>query len=232
MELKTKEIYGFEALIRWNHPKYGPISPGVFIPIIEGTVHIHPLTYWIIDQAFSRLQTMHEQGYLHSIAINLTVYNFYDPDFIQKLLFYSDKYNVDPKYVEFEVTENTMIEDIDNIIQVMNKIKELGFKLVIDDFGTGYSSLTYLKKLPVDVLKIDIYFIKNILLDMKDQALVEWIIQVSHLYQLRVVAEGIESQEVLDKLLELGCDYGQGFHIARPIPPNEEFLRLCKEGMK
>ena len=228
MDLKTQKVFGFEALLRWNHPRYGHISPGVFIPIIEGTAHIHTLTSWIIEQSFKQWAILHQQGYLVSIAINLTVYNFYAPDFIPQLTQYVRKYNIEPSYIEFEITENSLMEDVDHVFLVMKQMRDLGFNLAIDDFGTGYSSLVYLKDLPLDTLKIDMHFIKTILEDEKNLSLVQWIIQLSHLYDLKVVAEGIESQEVLDKLSSLGCDYGQGFYISHPLPPNKiDFLQLC-----
>ncbi|MGD2184260.1 EAL domain-containing protein [Lusitaniella coriacea] len=227
LNLQTNEISGCEALIRWNHPSLGKISPGVFIPLAEKTVSIHPLTYWVIDRAFAEWRDLWNFGCRISMAINLTVYNLYEPNLIKKIIFYRNKYKIRPEYIEFEITEGTFIEDIEQAVATMKKIHDLGFKLAIDDFGTGYSSLSYLKSLPIDTLKIDMQFIKNILKDSRDEALVKLIIRLSHLYSLKVVAEGIEDRKTQEKLKSYQCDYGQGYHISRPLQ-KANFLRLIQ----
>ncbi|WJW76270.1 EAL domain-containing protein [Thiohalobacter sp. IOR34] len=216
--LDPRRPVGFEALVRWQHPRRGLLLPGDFIPLAEISEHIGPLTLWVIDHALAQWRLWHEQGMDCSIAVNLSPRNLMDercPANIRRLL---ERHGVDPHCLELEITESAIIADPDRALLVLNEIHALGVRLAIDDFGTGYSSLSYLKKLPIDSLKIDLSFVRNMLDDDQDAVIVNSTVNLAHNLGLQVVAEGVEDRETLDVLAAIRCDQVQGFHIGRPMP--------------
>ena len=229
VELKTGRLEGFEALIRWVHPQRGMVSPGHFIPVLENTEFMLSLGYWGIDRAFSLLGAIQQAGHTeYKIAINLSGAQFLDPELIPFLTRKFRETNIRPELVELELTERTLVSDVEKATQIMQQLIELGCIISIDDFGTGYSSLSYLKKMPAHIIKIDRSFIDGMLVGKADKQIVASTISMVQNLGMKVVAEGIEASEQLELLKSLGCDLAQGYFIARPIPENELFDHLKK----
>jgi diguanylate cyclase (GGDEF)-like protein/PAS domain S-box-containing protein len=221
VRLEDRRCYGFEALLRWNHPKMGLVSPGEFIPIVERTNLIHPMTNWVLEQSIRQCRQWHDQGLNVSVAVNLSARNLMDdsmPRQVEKLL---QRYQLPAAALELEITESSIMSDPARAMKVLDWLHELGVVTSIDDFGTGYSSLEYLKSLRVQTLKIDYSFIRHMLEDGQDEIIVKSTIQLAHNLGLSVVAEGVESEALLQRLSEMGCDWAQGYHIARPLAPEQ-----------
>jgi diguanylate cyclase (GGDEF)-like protein len=224
---KTNKLFGFEALIRWRHPERGMIPPEEFIPILESSQHMIELGYWIIRRCFETALAIIDYGITEPrIAINLSAGQFMDanlPKFLQALLM---EFNFSAEYFEFELTEQTLVKDMDHTIAMMETLKSIGFSFAIDDFGTGYSSLAYLKKMPVDVIKIDKSFIFGMLENHSDFQIITSTITMVKGLGLKVVAEGVETQAQLRSLSENDCDVIQGYYYSKPIPEKDLFRHL------
>jgi len=223
-------ICGVEALIRWRKEDGKMISPFEFIPVAEQTGLIITIGDWVIEQAFQQLKDWQnifiKQGALSllesfSIAVNLSAKQFQHPDFIFNIKQHLLKAEIDAKYIELEITESLLINDIEQSIQIMHQLKDIGFKLSIDDFGTGYSSLSYLKQFPIDNLKIDRAFVMDIENNDDDKVLAKSIIDLAHNLNLAVIAEGVENQQQLAIIEALGAEEIQGFYFSKPKPANE-----------
>jgi len=216
VNLATKHITGLEALVRWQHPTLGLVSPAIFIPIAEnaGLVkQIGDIVLDIVTSDISKLKLKYID--LQHVAINVAAPQL-DDTFIKQLALLSESKNINNSFIELEITETTFLDDFDRVIPILNEINKLGFKLAIDDFGTGYSSLSYLHQLPVNTLKIDRSFIISMVNSQKGLKLVKSIISMSLSLDLEIVAEGIEDEETGALLLELGVQLGQGYHYYRP----------------
>lgn len=217
VQLDEKRCYGFEALIRWIHPELGFVPPGDFIPIAELTTVIHQLTAWVIERAIEQCRHWQDQGMSLSVAVNLSARNLMDdniPKLVDRLL---TKYQLPPARLELEITESSIMTDPTRALRNLDALHALGVHLAIDDFGTGYSSLAYLKRLPVQTLKIDNSFVRTMLEDLQDELIVNSTIHLAHNMGLRVVAEGVENEALLVRLAEMGCDEAQGYFIGRPM---------------
>ena len=215
--LDERRCYGFEALIRWIHPELGFVPPGDFIPIAELTSSIHQLTAWVLEKAIEQCRQWQDQGMSLSIAVNLSARNLMDdniPKLVERLLI---KYKLPASRLELEITESSIMTDPARALRNLDALHELGVLLSIDDFGTGYSSLAYLKRLPVQTLKIDNSFVRNMLEDLQDELIVNSTINLAHNLGLTVVAEGVENEALLARLSEMGCDEAQGYFIGRPM---------------
>ncbi|OUR80446.1 hypothetical protein A9Q75_10445 [Colwellia psychrerythraea] len=227
---KTKRVYGFEALLRWQHPERGMISPEDFIPILENSQHMIELGYWIIRRCFELAISIKEYGLEDArIAINLSAGQFMDanlPHFLKDLL---AEFSLTARSFELELTEQTLVKDMDHTIAMMESLKVIGFSFAIDDFGTGYSSLAYLKKMPVDVIKIDKSFIFGMLENHSDFQIITSTIAMVKNLGLTVVAEGVETQAQLRSLTENDCDIIQGYYYSKPIPEKDLFTMLDKQ---
>ncbi|WP_233078094.1 bifunctional diguanylate cyclase/phosphodiesterase [Rheinheimera soli] len=222
MTIATGALYGFEALIRWRHPSRGMVPPDEFIPVLEQSRQIVPLGYWIIEQCMQQCLSLLHSGWHHfRIAINLSAEQFVDPELIPTLKRLLDKYELQGSYFELELTERTLVQSIDTMLNIMSQIKAMGIHFAIDDFGTGYSSLSYLKKMPMDCIKIDKSFLSGMLDNAADFQIIASTIAMVQKLQLQVVAEGVETREQLELLRQQGCDIAQGYLIARPIPQPE-----------
>ena len=216
--LDEKRCYGFEALIRWIHPELGFVPPNDFIPIAEMTSMIHPLTAWVVEKSIEQARQWCDQGLDLTIAVNLSARNLMDeniPKMVARLL---DKYQLPPDRLELEITESSIMTDPARALRILDQLDKLGVLLSIDDFGTGYSSLAYLKRLPVHTLKIDNSFVRNMLEDRQDEIIVNSTVNLAHNLGLRVVAEGVENENLLASLQAMGCDEAQGYFIGRPMP--------------
>ena len=218
IELTHRRCYGLEALLRWEHPIEGNISPAEFIPIAENTNLIHPLTAWVLEESVRACCDWHEAGYPLSVAVNLSARSLLDDTLPRKVEILLREYGLPHWALELEITESSIMTDPRRAMTNLERLHSLGVCLSIDDFGTGYSSLAYLKRLPVQTLKIDFSFVRQMLDDEQDEIIVNSTIHLAHNLGLNVVAEGVESEALLQRLKQMGCDLAQGYHIARPIP--------------
>jgi diguanylate cyclase (GGDEF)-like protein/PAS domain S-box-containing protein len=221
IELRTGQISGVEALLRWNHPQRGTVPPLDFIPLAEETGLIVTIGRWVLETACrqaSQLQHRHEIHPPLHMAVNLSARQLQRPEIAKEVAGILDATGLDPRYLILEITESVMMADVQLSLQRLTELKRLDVKLALDDFGTGYSSLNYLQQFPVDILKIDKSFIDAINTDNRKSVLTATIIKLADDLGLQPVAEGIERTDQLDKLLELHCDLGQGYYFARPLP--------------
>ncbi|AZQ83143.1 EAL domain-containing protein [Colwellia sp. Arc7-635] len=227
---KTNKVHGFEALLRWQHPERGMVSPDDFIPILENSEHMIELGYWVIRRCFELYCEMRKVGLNDIIiAINLSAAQFADvylSDYLKELL---EEFNVNAKNFELELTEQTLVKDIDKAIETMDSLRELGFSFAIDDFGTGYSSLAYLKRMPVDVIKIDKSFVFGMLENHADFQIIKSTIAMVKNLGLIVIAEGVETKAQLRSLTENDCDLIQGYYFSKPIPETELLDFISRE---
>ncbi|RXI97763.1 bifunctional diguanylate cyclase/phosphodiesterase [Anaerobacillus alkaliphilus] len=215
IHLKGKPLE-VEALIRWEHPKLGMVSPAEFIPVAEDSGLIIDIGKFVIDQACKDLLELHKSNPTLRVAINLSPKQFMDSKLEESILAVIARYNLDPGFIEFEITETAIMSDPSKAVQILNRLKEVGITFAIDDFGTSFSSFNYLKKLPVDTIKIDRSFINGIGENEKDSRLVEGLIDLAHKMGLSITAEGVETKEQLHFLLEKDCDVVQGYYFGRP----------------
>lgn len=218
ISLETNEVVGVEALSRWFHPSMGFISPAEFVPIAEMTDLINEMTDWVLSESLKQVRKWQDRGLYIKVAVNISARNLLNDNVLQKIECLLHRYNLSPSCLELEITESTIMNNAEYSLSLLEQINNLGIDLSIDDFGTGYSSLAYLKKLPVKWLKIDYAFIINMLEDEQDQIIVNSTINMAHNLGLSVVAEGVETQEVLSRLSSMECEHAQGYHIARPMP--------------
>lgn len=217
----TGALAGVEALARWQHPAKGPISPGQFIPVLEATTLIHRFTHLVLTQALTQARAWLDAGHRIPVAVNLSTRSLLDTTFPQRLAALLHQTGVPGDQLCIEVTEHSIMSDPNTAIETLKHIRALGVKTSIDDYGTGYSSMTYLRLLPLDELKIDQSFVKDMGTDLSSRALVASTTELGHTLGLTVVAEGIEDAATLAVLREMGCDLAQGFHLARPMPADE-----------
>ncbi len=220
INIKTGAITGVEALIRWQHPEKGLISPDQFIPVAEESGLIVPIGEWIIRTACAQVKYWQEEDFTPIImAINLSSRQFIEKGFAQSVIKIINEIGIDPKYVELEITESILVDNANSVKQALNEFKNKGISISLDDFGTGYSSLSYLKLFPIDKLKIDQSFVRDMLVDKSDASLIRAIISMAKALGLKTIAEGVETQEQLEFLQIENCEEVQGYLISRPVPP-------------
>jgi diguanylate cyclase (GGDEF)-like protein/PAS domain S-box-containing protein len=231
IELATGAVTGVEALVRWEHPQHGLVSPASFIPLAEETGLIVPIGAWVLEQATAQLARWRAQSWGRSLTlnVNLSARQLRQPDLMATLLSSLLSSGIEPAALCLELTETAFMEDADGHRTTLAGIQELGVSLAIDDFGTGYSSLTYLKRFPVSVLKIDQAFVRGLGEDAADTAIVKSVIDLAHALGLVVVAEGVETADQVAYLRRLGCDLAQGYYFARPQTPQD--LEMVIAGM-
>lgn len=221
VSLESRRIQGAEALVRWQHPDKGMVPPMQFVPIAEQTGLIRPMTIKVIELAVRQLAAWDALGIQQPIAVNLSPRNFHDPDLLDQVQRMLGTWNVPATSLEFEITESALAEDPQAARSVLQKLRSLGCKLYIDDFGTGYSSLSYLVTLPVDALKIDRSFVKQMTRTKEARAVVSSVISLAAQLGLQTIAEGVETAGDADLLQQLGCDAAQGYFFARPAPADK-----------
>jgi len=207
-----------EALVRWQHPRHGLLGPDLFVPIAEQTGLIRPLARWVLDAALRQCSRWRHQGLDLAVAVNLSMRNLHDPEVVDTIRQLLTRWGIPPSRLVVEITESSLMADAERAMDVLGRLRAMGVGISIDDFGTGYSSLAYLKRLPVDELKIDKSFVAHIASDDNDAAIVRSTIGLAHDLGLAVVAEGIEDEVTWDYLAGLGCDVAQGYFISRPLP--------------
>ncbi len=231
--LETGEVRGVEALARWRHPTYGLIPPGEFIPLAEQTGLIAPLGRWVLQEACRQVrlwQREHASDPPLMLSVNVSACQFRQPYLAREILMTLEKTGLDPRHLKLEITESIMVHDA-SATATLGELKDAGVELVMDDFGTGYSNLSYLKRLPIDSLKIDRSYVNGLSDDAEDTAIVHATVAFARALGLKVTAEGIETAEQLARLKELGCELGQGYHFAKPLPSNETG-ELLKTGLR
>jgi diguanylate cyclase (GGDEF)-like protein/PAS domain S-box-containing protein len=222
VNMSTGEVVGVEALIRWQHPVRGLVPPLDFLPLIENQAISLEIGEWVIDTALSQISKWQSIGVIFPISVNISVYQLQQTDFVQRLATLLAAHpDVSPHLLELEVLETSAINDINYIIATMESCISLGVQFALDDFGTGYSSLTYLRRLPASQIKIDQSFVRDMLTDPDDLAIVMGVVSLAKAFQLEVIAEGVETVEHGTELLQLGCKLAQGYGIARPMPASE-----------
>lgn len=221
INLQTSRVIGVEALVRWRHPRLGTIPPDQFIPLAEHTGLIKPLTLWVLNAALSQCRAWREAGAELAVAVNLSARNLQDPQVSDQIADLLETWSIPPQMLELEITESVIMADPARAMEILTRLSKKGVRLSIDDFGTGYSSLGYLKKLPVDEIKIDKSFVKEMAVDGDDTVIVRSIVDLAHNLGLQVIAEGVEDQETWDALVILGSDAAQGYFMSRPIPADE-----------
>jgi diguanylate cyclase (GGDEF)-like protein/PAS domain S-box-containing protein len=224
VNMRTGSVIGAEALIRWQHPKRGLLNPLEFLPVIENNHMMIEMGEWVIDSALTQISQWQAMGLNLplKISVNIAAVQLKQPDFTQRLITLLAAHpNVEPHYLELEVLETSAFEDVHHITTTMNDCMALGVNFSLDDFGTGYSSLTYLRRLPANVIKIDQTFVRDMLIDPDDFAIVEGVIALAKSFKRDVVAEGVETIEHGSALLQLGCELAQGYGIARPMPASD-----------
>ncbi len=216
------KVIGAEALIRWEHPTRGLLGPAEFLPVIENTQLAISLGEWVIRRALSQMMEWSVKGLVLPVSVNVSAFHLQHSNFVQRLSgLLSEHPNVDPKCLQIEILETSDMEDIDVVRNVISACGKLGVTFALDDFGTGYSSLTFFRSLPTDQLKIDRSFVRDMLNNPSDYALIESVVKLAQTFERQVIAEGVETQEQGLSLLQLGCRLGQGYGIARPMPPEE-----------
>ncbi len=221
-DLKTNQIIGVEALVRWNHPQKGLICPQEFIPLAEETGIINEIGLWVMIGACLQIQDWIEKGYgTYSVAINLSGVQLENGCIVNQVKQVLEETRIDPSLLELEITESTIMNHPERVIEVLKLLKEMRVKLAIDDFGTGYSSLNYLKRFPIDSLKIDAAFVRDVETDADDRAIVQSIIALAKSMRLKVVAEGVETRHQQEFLRAQDCDFIQGYYIGRPVSAEE-----------
>lgn len=227
IDLRTGLVTGAEALARWHDPETGMVPPILFIPVAEESGLIRPLTTWVVGECMRTCAGWHKLGLALDVSINLSALNLLDPELLGVLNNALLETGLNPRCVNLEITESCFMTSPERAMEVIQRIHEHGFKLSIDDFGTGYSSLSYLKNLPIDELKIDQSFVRHLLESPGDQAIVSSTIDLAHNFKLSVVAEGVEDEATVNWLQGRGCDVGQGYCFARPMPA-ADFLKFAQ----
>jgi diguanylate cyclase (GGDEF)-like protein len=218
---RTGAVTGVEALLRWNHPELGMVSPARFISILEDNGLIVPVGEWVLSEVCTQINAWQECGMPISVALNLSGRQLQHKDLERSFNRILLETEVDPHQIELEITESVLMRDAQHAGQVLARLKDLGMRLAIDDFGTGYSSLNYLKRFPLDALKIDRTFVQDLITDADDVAIVEAIVALARTLRLTTIAEGIEGMSQFALLRALGCDEYQGYHFSRPVPADQ-----------
>lgn len=222
VNLRTGQVVGAEALIRWQHPERGLLAPAAFLPLVEEQPLDAALGYWVLESAVRQMSLWQRAGHPLPVSVNISAYHLQQPDFVSRLKHLLQQYpEIDPSDLEMEILETSALEDVQTVSAVMRACSGLGAGFALDDFGTGYSSLTYLRRLPAQLLKIDQSFVRDMLQDEEDLAILEGVIRLAAAFRRQVIAEGVETRRHGDELLKLGCELAQGYGIARPMPAAE-----------
>jgi len=221
IDIATSQLTSLEALVRWKHPVKGFIFPDQFIPFAEQTGYIQLISQWMLNEAARYSQIWNAMNLHYPIAVNISTRDLIDQELPDKISDIFKTYQIDNSSLSLEITESSIMDDPVRALATLDKLSSMNIKLSIDDFGTGYSSLAYLKRLPVNELKIDKSFILKMEQDESDKKIVQSTIDLGHNLGLKVVAEGIENQIVWDLLRKMGCDSGQGYYMSKPMPAND-----------
>lgn len=218
-----------EALIRWKHPELGMVSPGQFVPLFEGNGLISRVDHYVWEEAARQVREWKDRyGFVFPVSVNLSRADVFDPALVDRLIRLIEENHLDYKDIKLEVTESAYTDKASTVLETVHRLRELGFEIEMDDFGSGYSSLNMLSDMPIDVLKMDMKFVRNIETSDTDMRLVKLILDIARYLGVKVVAEGVETEGQLRLLKDVGCDLIQGFYFSRPVPP-EEFEKLIEK---
>jgi diguanylate cyclase len=231
MDLETQAITGAEALIRWRQPGRGIVFPEKFIPIAEQCGYIVPIGRWVLREACRQTQSWLDAGLAPMpVAINISAVELRSKNYVRGVRAVLQDTGLDPRYLEFELTETALMQDPKSTVAVLKSLQEMGVRLALDDFGTGYSSLSYLKRFPIDALKIDKSFVRGLCTNAGDANIVSAVINMGKSFRLKVIAEGVETQQQFLKLQAQQCAEGQGYYFQAPVAGNE-FAKLLKSDL-
>jgi EAL domain-containing protein (putative c-di-GMP-specific phosphodiesterase class I) len=230
MALASGQLEGMEALVRWEHPRRGLVSPAAFIPLAEETGLIRPLGQWVLEESCRQTKRWHDQmpGLALVTSVNLSARQFQQPTLVADVAAALQQSGVRPEHIQLEITESAAMEDAEAAVATLQQLKNLGVQLAIDDFGTGYSSLAYLKRFPVDALKIDRAFVSGLYQGSEDASIVNAVASLGHALNLSIVAEGIETADESRHVHALGCEVGQGYYFAKPLSVAEAEAFLAR----
>jgi diguanylate cyclase (GGDEF)-like protein len=220
LALINRHVIGVEALVRWEHPEFGMVNPGEFVTLVETTGLIDPLTDYVLNRSLAQCRNWLDRGMKLAVSVNLSMRNLADAEFPRRVSDALRRHRVPPALLGLELTESAVMSNPEHALPVLRGLHGLGVRIAVDDFGTGYSSLAYLRRLPVDEVKIDKSFVQGLASDLGDLAVVRAIIELGHSLGLTVVAEGVEQDAARDQLVEMGCDVAQGYLISRPLGPD------------
>ncbi|MDQ2742127.1 MAG: EAL domain-containing protein, partial [Chloroflexota bacterium] len=221
LNLADGRVAGVEALVRWRHPQRGIIPPDQFVPLAEQIGLIRPLTLWVLNEALRQCSEWRSSGVELCVAVNLSPRMLHDPHLVQTIALHLGRWDVDPTWLELEITEGAFVADADRVLETLLRLHGMGVGISIDDFGTGYSSLAYLRRLPVDEIKIDKSFILDMAQQEEETFIAQSVIDLGHNLGMQVVAEGVENARILELLAGMGCDQAQGYHLSRPLPASD-----------
>jgi EAL domain-containing protein (putative c-di-GMP-specific phosphodiesterase class I) len=225
-------VFGLEALVRWQHPQLGLLRPDRFIPAAEQSGLIVALGRWVLMEACRQATEWHRRGYRVVVAVNLSPKQFQDPDLLHHISEALQNANLRPEFLELEITEGHAMQNVEKAIEILRQLKSFGVRIAIDDFGTGYSCLSYLKQFPIDTLKLDGSFVRDISAP-EDAQIALGVIALAHSLRLKVIAEGVETISQLTFLRENACDRLQGYLFSRPMPPaNLDRFMSNKDALK
>jgi len=237
VSFENGHIVSVEALVRWNHPQRGFLSPGEFIPLAEETGLILPIGVWVLNEACRQLQEWHAAGLAHlRMAVNLSAQQFRDKSLLDAVRAAPADADLEPRFLELELTETAVMQDAGHSAEILRALSDLGVRISVDDFGTGYSSLSYLQRFPLNKVKIDRSFVREIVRSHGDSEIVRAIVSLAHSLRLAVIAEGVETEEQLDFLSGIGCDQYQGYFCSPAVPADQlaalvrQKLALCEGG--
>ena len=219
--VRSGQVVGVEALVRWHHPARGLMMPSEFVPVAKETSLIKELTLHVIDEAGRQWRAWADEGRRLPIAVNLSLRDLVDPGFPGEVAALIGKWRMPATMLKLEVTESAVVEDPKRTEDVLERLGAMGLRFSVDDFGTGYFSLAYLKRLPIDEIKIDRSFVAAMTVHEEDEVIVRSTIDLGHSLGLSVVAEGVETRSVMERLAPFGCDVAQGYYLGRPMPPDE-----------
>jgi EAL domain-containing protein (putative c-di-GMP-specific phosphodiesterase class I) len=220
-EIATSRLCGAEALMRWQHPSRGMISPSVFVGLAEHAGLITPLTNWAIEAAFRERHRWHAGAFEEPLAVNLSARDLHDPRLVERVRGLMSTWGIEPGWMQFELTESALMDEPQVVIETLGRLRDLGIELMVDDYGSGYSSLSYLQQMPVSMIKIDQSFVRRMLTDRDSAAIVRSTIDLCHTLDMRAIAEGVENESLWRALAQLGCDAVQGYYVGRPLPVDQ-----------
>ncbi|WP_062321483.1 EAL domain-containing protein [Halolactibacillus sp. JCM 19043] len=227
VDVREERLYGFESLLRWKHPSYGYVSPTEFIPIAEQSGRIVQIGYWVMEKACQQLKLWEDSGLEAVVSVNISYRQIIEEDFVERVKTIINHCGCHRHHLVFELTENILMKDIALSNRVLNELKAIGIRISVDDFGIGYSSLSYIKKFPIDILKIDRAFVRNLDEETNDLAIIRAIVEMSRSLNLRVVIEGVETEAQLKLLKQLRCQLIQGYLFSKPLPPKEVVKQIA-----
>jgi EAL domain-containing protein (putative c-di-GMP-specific phosphodiesterase class I) len=218
VHIDSSHLAGAEALMRWQHPQRGMVSPGTFVELAEQAGLITPLTNWVLEAAFHERHRWHAAGFEQPLAVNLSARDLHDPRLVDRVRGLIETWGTHAGAIQFELTESSLMVEPATVIDTLGRLRDLGVELMVDDFGTGYSSLRYLQQMPVSGIKIDQSFVRRMIDDPESAAIVRSTVELCHALHMIAIAEGVEDEQAWRALAAIGCDTAQGYYVGKPLP--------------